>query len=329
MFARLGATSAVAVALLVPSLAFAQDPPPADAPAADAAADASLSLDAAAPAADASGDAAGAEAAADDAAAGDASDGRAGDPLPVAQSARPLVLPHMVLSPSLGVTLYHLDVGVFSDTFVMMGVGATLGLGDIAEVEVSPFTSALSPSFEYGATLGGTVRLVDTEMLELGPRLRMLFTTDGVGINPGLPVRLHVSDMVRVDTGVQLAINTNEFTSRDTTVGLAGFGISPLTAQPGIPLEVTVNPIEQMWLNAGTGFGIASFEDAGDTIFVPLSLGVGGTVPVDDHPLVDVGAQFGFPYFIGTLPGADTVITELWSLSFVARANLDLNDMMK
>lgn len=315
MFTRLCATSAVAVALLVPSLAFAQDPPPADAPPADAAATADVPASAAPPS----------EATADDAGAADASDGRAGDPLPIAQAQRPLVLPHMVLSPYLGLGLFHL-----ADTGVNLGVGASLGIADIAEVEVSPFQSRLSPSFEYGASLGGTVRFIDDEMLELGARLRALFTTDGIAVSPGMPVRLHANDMIRVDTGLYFGIITdNAFSGGgDTTVGLSSFGTSPVELQPGIPLEVTVSPIDEVWVGAGTGFGMFDFGNAGDSIFVPIGLNAGGTVPVDGKPLADLGVGFGFPLFINTAT-PDTVFTDLWALNFTARANLDLADMMQ
>ncbi len=317
---RLIAVPTVALlALALPSVAHAQDPAAPDPATAGASADVGVTAEATPPA----------EATKDEAAAGDASDGRAGDPLPIAQAARPLVLPHMMLSPGLTMTFFHFDFGFASDTAVIMGVDAKLGLGDIAEVEFSPFTSALSPSFEYGATVGGTVRLVDTELLELGPRLRMLFTTDGIAISPGLPVRLHASDMFRIDTGVYVGILTSNFASGgDTTVGLSSIGTSPLTITPGIPLEVTINPIPEVFVGAGTGFGIFNFKEAGDSIFVPLGINAGGTIPVDDHPLVDIGVGFGFPYFIGTLPGADTIITELWQVNVGARANLDLAEMM-
>ena len=152
-----------------------------------------------------------------------------------------------MLSPSLGVGILNLSFGPGSSTIVSMGVGATLGLGDIAEVEVSPFQSTLSPSFEYGASLGGTVRLLDDQMLELGARLRTVFTTNGIGISPGMPVRLHATDMIRVDTGAYFAVITdNPSGGGDTTFGLATFGNSPLSIQPGIPVEVTVSPIEQV-----------------------------------------------------------------------------------
>jgi hypothetical protein len=244
------------------------------------------------------------EATKEEAAAGDASDGRAGDPLPISQAQRPLVLPHLTLSPVVAANIYHLDVGAFSQTAVIMGVGASIGLFDMAEVEVSPFTSALSPTFEYGATLGGTFRFLDTEMVEMGARLRMLFTTNGI-----------------VTTGFA-------GTSTDTVVGLSSFGTSPITTAPGIPLELTVNPIDELWIGAGTGFGIGDFGNAGDSIFIPLGLGLGGTIPVDDRPLVDIGTGFGFPLFISTLPGADTIVSEIWQVNIAARANLDLAEMM-
>jgi hypothetical protein len=267
------------------------------------------------------------EATKEEAAAGDASDGRAGDPLPISQAQRPLVLPHLTLSPVVAANIYHLDVGAFSQTAVIMGVGASIGLFDMAEVEVSPFTSALSPTFEYGATLGGTFRFLDTEMVA---RLRMLFTTNGIGISPGVPVRLHATDMVRLDTGLYFNIVTTGFagTSTDTVVGLSSFGTSPITTAPGIPLELTVNPIDELWIGAGTGFGIGDFGNAGDSIFIPLGLGLGGTIPVDDRPLVDIGTGFGFPLFISTLPGADTIVSEIWQVNIAARANLDLAEMM-
>lgn len=239
--------------------------------------------------------------------------------LPVRQAARPLILPHLELSPLVAANVYHHDSPPELLTMTHLQVGAAIGLGDVVEVEVLPMWLAFSWGVGYAASLGVTGRYLDDDVVELGARARALASDEGAVVNVGLPVRLHAGRAVRVDTGVHL--NVDGFTD---SIGLMTLGSGDLLLQPGVPVEVVVSPAEVVFVGARTGFGIVDLERAADTTFVPVGLSVGGTIPVDDRPLLDVSAGVSLPAFL--LPGRDEdpVSTELFSVQLLARAYVDL-----
>ena len=73
-----------------------------------------------------------------------------------------------------------------------------------------------------------------------------------------------------------------------------------------------------MFLGLQTGFGIIDLSNASNTIFMPLGLFAGATVPTAQGALVDIGASFGFPLFL-TGGSNDNPNTELWAFGFTAR----------
>jgi hypothetical protein len=78
-----------------------------------------------------------------------------------------------------------------------------------------------------------------------------------------------------------------------------------------------------MFLGVSTGYGILTFEEAGESSFMPLGLFAGGTVPGEDGPLADIGASFGFPLFLfGASEG--NPVTELWTVGMSVRGFLYL-----
>lgn len=103
----------------------------------------------------------------------------------------------------------------------------------------------------------------------------------------------------------------------DPLFGLLRQEVVPNRFHPGVPLDFTVSPIDELYVGARTGFGMIDLTsnsgiDPGDAVFLPLGLSAGVNIPIDRAMVLDVG--FDFPYFL--LPASDGVVQpDLWRLS--------------
>lgn len=263
------------------------------------------------------------DAGADADAGGDAGGVEAGAGLPVPYVERPITLPEMTLAPRASFVGTNIDLGVGSFTAFIIGVGASFGITDDFMVEATPLSVVFGdPDFDYGYFLAGaTYRFLPGDF-EMAGRFRFLINNDAVlGFNPGVPMRLHAG-IVRLDTGVHTLISVPTG-GGDSAVGLADVNENFFLFDAGIPAKVSVQIIDEFWAGLGTGFGIYDFSEAGDTVFVPLQLNLGATIPADEGPLVDIEGGFSFPTFVNS--GAnDTIVTELWQFGITGTGYLSL-----
>lgn len=270
--------------------------------------------------------------------------GEKNDTLPVPYARRPLTLPHMVLAPELTVSLTHLEFeGFINGNGAALDLGGSFGLlGDI-ELEATVISLAMGDfiwaptgllgannDFDWGVSrFGATLRFLASDAFEMGGTLRLMVDNSATfGINFGVPMRIHGGDVLRIDTGIfatglvndpgiRLGLGNSEVFSLTTTDG------NPLGPDPGIPLDLYINAIPQLFFNLGTGFGVLDVSED-QTIFIPLELGVGGTIAGRDEPLVDIFASFSFPALFLPASDGDQAFTNLWQIGLGAKGFVPL-----
>jgi len=263
------------------------------------------------------------------------------DEVELSQAKRQLVLPDMTLAPRFDVTFDHFEVQNTAANGATMELGAQFGLlGDleleatvislmVGELAVTPMTLLDDPGtigfggFESGADwgvsrFGGTLRFLATDVAEIAGRFR--FSVDNnaiIGFEFGLPIRIHLGDIARLDTGFFMHPRI------PTGGGNAAFGLldiddNALRPSPGIPLELVVSPVETFWLNVSTGLAVPDVTED-NTIYLPLELGLGGTIAKGRAALVDISANFSFPTLF--TPGFDDkATTNIWQVGLGAKA---------
>jgi hypothetical protein len=268
--------------------------------------------------------------------------------LPVRFVDRPLTLPKGVLAPELDLVFSHLELDIFGATAALNAFGPSLGgsygITRDLQVELVPFTLLAATASGGGASqttvyygtfrLGATYRFLDTPVAEIGAHLEL----DAVGANNaiylsgGLPIVLHAGHVVRVGTGVTFsgifptkASGLGGSTDPDLAMASVASPV-PLVpgTGPGIPLDLTVQIIDELFVGADTGFGIASFRGSVDkSCFMPLGFHAGGTVVTDHKPRADIVGSFGFPLF---LLGADASLplTQLWQIGVTTKVYIPL-----
>ena len=270
---------------------------------------------------------------------GDGEGAGMGADMPVPYVKRPLTLPAMTLAPELGFAGTHLSFGGFGGDVFGMDFGLAFGILDDLQIEAKPLNVQFGdPDFDYGAfRVAALYRFLNTEVVEMGAELRF-YLDNGANfiLNPGMPVRIHGGDIVRVDTGINFGLvvaNNRSTFGNDVTFGIHDLDQGPfpaigpwmagLSPQAGVPVDVAFQIVDFFWAGLGTGFGLLSFEDAGDTIFVPLGLEAGGTIPGDRGPMADIGAGFQFPLFVQS-GGGDAIVTEIWQFGIDAKVYIGL-----
>jgi hypothetical protein len=257
---------------------------------------------------------------------------------PWAYSLRPMTLPAMTLAPEAGFNVNHYAFGPAELNQFSWTAGASFGILDDLSVELIPlgfYHQVMSVDFgdfsdsdtdtDYHYMLAGaTYRFLDGDV-DLGTRFR--FAVDSwanIYLNPSFLVRLK-TEVVRLDTGVEFAVvirdQSTVYSNSDVMVGLQGFGQWLNTPRAGIPVELAFQIVDPFYLALNTGLGVGDFtaDDAGDTVFMPLGWGAGGTIPYDDdQPMVDIAAGFSFPLFLIGAAEEDLPIEEFWQVGLKA-----------
>lgn len=246
---------------------------------------------------------------------------------PLQLTARPLVIPrgqltiiagpHPIIGGG-GFTIDHFGVNTSSpltisvDPAYEFAVGASYGVIDNLEVGAIAIPLLLSPDFKYlNPSLFGVYRILSGQF-ELGAALTATIPVQSgtdFGLGLGVPMAYHLSDTMRLNTGVNLSFS---------------FG-DPMQTGLSIPVGLTVNVANNVFVGARTGI-TADLKHFGDTIALPLVLQGGYTLAnASNGPTADLMVQFGFPGFLSL--GAEDPVSKLqtayWQLTF--GANIHLN----
>lgn len=232
----------------------------------------------------------------------------AGKRQPVPYVERPIALPAMTLAPGgrFNVFTVRPGDGRSEDPWYFLSAGARFGIIDELEVELTPFQSVLAPDFMYGGSAGITGDFLDGPV-EVGARLRVFWHEEGAVFTPAVPLRFHIADFVRIDTGLAVSVD------HEGGTGFVDFTTVPANVEPGIPARVAFQIVDPFWAGLHTGLGIIDVTEADDTTFVPLGFGLGGTVPGDDGPILDIEAGFSFPQLFLT-GDPDAVVPSIWNV---------------
>lgn len=255
---------------------------------------------------------------------------------------RSLVVPEMTVMGELDASFTHMELGDGDFSLTLNGgfidLWGKLGVLDDLEVELvvlsllteegglMPTSIDAENDADWGLfRAGATLRLLATDPAELGLRFRLLVDNNAVvGLNGGVPVLVRGGDVVRLDTGVAWVGRVNQTASlfgvgSDASFGLVDVNTLPMGPEPGIPLRLSIQAIEELWIGLNTGFGAWDVTED-DSIFLPLGASIGGTI--DAEPLLlDILGSFNFPLFIAPA-GDDTdaiIQSEIWQVGLGAR----------
>jgi hypothetical protein len=123
-----------------------------------------------------------------------------------------------------------------------------------------------------------TGAIVRTSIVELGVEGRLIVPIEGgsnAGLEPGLPIRFHLGDAVRLDTGVWVPI----------VVG------NPSALGISLPLDVWIQVARRVWLGPMTGLGVYNVSGQASNTYVSLGFGLGYQI----SRIVDFKTMFLFP----------------------------------
>ena len=273
---------------------------------------------------------------------------------PPAYVERPLTLPKLMLSPEFSLPIIHAEsagspaFGSATANLVGLNLGAALGITDDFQIDTTPLSLLIADvsvpvfgsqtkvyygTFHLGAMyrfVGRNAQLAKSDVAEVGARIEFGASglNDTIHLTWGIPVILHFAKLVRIDTGLFF---TGAFPVKGTAqndIGMGSVGSTPAilgaVEPPGIPVSVTLGN-DFIFGGVDLGFGIASFRgsDISRNCYMPLGFHLGGTIPKDQKPLIDITGNFTFPYF---LIGADAnpPTSRLWMVGLDAKGYFQL-----
>lgn len=238
---------------------------------------------------------------------------------------RPLTLPHKTIAPDISVS-----AGGFGarDQRVFLASGIRWGIIDQVEIEVTPNAFRLSPNPAYVFPSLGITAGYTGHTFEIAGRARYFVGVDSdSGVTAGalllgVPMAIHLSRWGRIDTGAFVTLDFENSletplstfgmvggtAASDFAVGLFNTPASPLYFDSGIPFHFLFQPVEEFWFGVHHGLTILDFENASETIALPLGAEIGLTASNDYNPTADLGFRIDLPMFI--VPGRDDVIEE-------------------
>jgi hypothetical protein len=240
-----------------------------------------------------------------------------GGELPVPFVERPLTLPEKHLRADASFNVIHYSFGPgFTTNITALFLGAAFGITDDFEVSAVVIPLQFSEDFRYlNPDIGATYRFVEGDV-EVGARLHLSIPVAGdryFGILPSLPVLIRMGDIARLDTGVNFSF-LFPTGNGDPIVAWAGYNFAPYSFEGGIPLKFTFQIVPQAFVGLRTGFGVANFDFAGESTFIPLGFHGGGTIENDGKPLVDITGNFDFPLFLTPGSDGDKVVSRFWTV---------------
>jgi Tetratricopeptide repeat len=231
---------------------------------------------------------------------------------PVAYTKRNLTDPALTLTPDIGFTASHGPSGLAgSATLGSLFVNLSFSPTDHIALRAIVAPLELSPNVHYGTeTLsnptanigpGGGVTLwfggADAQGgLSFDFAVSTITGLNGASFYPALPL-LFRAEPIRVDTGIGFVI----LTGSESGGGLTS--TSSTAAQMRIPLQVTGNIVDPIFVGVRTGFQMVVSSGGGaPTIAVPLGFVAGASIPGPSGPIVDIVPFFTLPAFVNGGP---------------------------
>jgi hypothetical protein len=242
---------------------------------------------------------------------------------PVAYAERHLTDPALTLTPDLGFTATHVSnfAGLLTTPNVdSLFVSLSFSPTDHFAVRAVVAPIELAPSVHYGTlTLsnpyasigpggGATYWFGGTDVeggLSFDFAVSTLAGISGASFYPAIPLLIHASSAVRVDTGIGFAIASLSLAEAGVTGG------SSTVAQMRVPLQITGNIVDPVFVGFRTGFEMVVSSGGGSsTIQAPLGFVIGASIPGPRGPVLDIVPFVTFPYFLNgsgnpTVEGAD------------------------
>ncbi|QQR88566.1 MAG: hypothetical protein IPJ88_09870 [Myxococcales bacterium] len=206
---------------------------------------------------------------------------------------RPLVLPTATLR--LDATFPLVSVDVPNDdrinTFSML-LGLGVGVTPKLELGAVLLPQQLAGDFEYrNPSFYGLYKLLDTRIVDIAFRGDLYLPFDNAreyvngAVMPfspwfgdaavGIPIRLHIADVARLDTGAHLGlVFTDPWGSRFT-----------------FPLQLSLQATEDFFIGPQTGIQVVD----GDRVDIPFGIFAGTTFGPANRPILDLLGKFYLP----------------------------------
>lgn len=248
------------------------------------------------------------------------------DEVPFVQ--RDLVVAPMTLAPELDARLIRVPGG---SMLYSQSAGARFGVVEDLEVRATPLSFYAGDASGYGAfLLDATYRFLRTDVAEIGVTGGLYIASGdvgGIGLQAGLPVRLHLGGVFRLDTGLYFAGEFAEGAMRNASFRLARIDMAPaFIPDPMLPVEATLQINDMFFAGLDTGIGFAYSQDFGQTTFIPLGARLGVTIAAEERPFLDITTGFRFPMLITPGSRGDAVQSGLWEIDIAkVTAYIDLN----
>lgn len=209
------------------------------------------------------------------------------------------------------------DVVEESDVGVALASGATFGILDDLEAGILLLPIIFSPEFDFGdIELFGRYRFLKNENMEIGGQLTMRVPTNTeFAIAFGAPLRMRVGEKGRLDTGLEIEIETFE------TVDGFGDTTTETNANLDIPVAFNMNVTDDVFVGGRSGIFLPDFDF--DFFTFPLGVQGGYTLP---NQRVDLVGWFVWPSLLqpAAPEGLDKIHADIFEIGLGASIYLDV-----
>jgi len=234
--------------------------------------------------------------------------------LAVAEAERSITFGEKILAPELDFDITHMGSSTYANLALVAGYGLTNDLNVRATILplqlAAPGPSAFrygQPTENVGPSVGATYR-IRTGKVELGGNLDFgvsaVPNSSGIIITPGVPVRIHLGEKIRIDTGVSVPIS--RLTATTTTGVYRSTPVASDTASTtgglNIPASILYDITEPLHIGVSTAFMVMDVSRWSATSSIPASIYTGYAIAGKDGPILDIDPILTFPTLL--TPGA-------------------------
>jgi len=235
--------------------------------------------------------------------------------LPVPHARRPITLTSSTIEMDASVSLIQppaIEVmpGMFvePDAATVVSVGLAYGILDDLEIGAVLLPLQLSPNVDYLDPRAHLRLRVLRGVLELGAEAVAIIPafTDDFAITLGVPIRLHLGQSLRIDSGAYFPLVFSD----------------PLVKSIVVPVDVSLNIGPNFFLGARTAFDLPDFDP--DYLRLPFGAYLGYTFAGNRGPVMDLSVHFDWTHLL--TPGAnDAFNPDIYQASLIARFYHDLD----